>query len=188
MWELLRRKSWTWRILQVWPVHASQRLMGDMHTAMLGVPASTTVAWARRPPPLDEYLPASPSVPANPTSTSHATHRRRAVPYVVIHVAETEELIGTAAVSRLLLKRPPYLRPLPCATAWLPIVPHRVASTSRLPDRSPTPTVTATPISVSTRVAVPSLRSRQLSSGFPSTDLRRPRINTTTHHPMHLSQ
>ena len=109
-----------------------------MHKAMLGVPASTTVAWARRPPPLDEYLPASPSVPANPTSTSHATHRRRAVPYVVIHVAETEELMNTAAVYGILLERPPHLGPLPCATAWLPIVPHRVASTYRLPHRSPT--------------------------------------------------
>lgn len=50
------------------------------------------------------------------------------------------------------------------------------------------PTVTAAPTSVSTRIAVASSRSRQPSSGFPSTDPRRPRINTTAHHPMHLSQ
>lgn len=70
-------------------------------------------------------------------------HRRRAVPYVVIHVAGTEKLMNTAAVYGLLLKRPPQLRPLPCATAWLPIVPHRVASTYRLPHRSPTRTPAA---------------------------------------------
>ena len=138
MWESLRRKSWRWRIVQAWPaVHAPQlRLMGDTQSHA----GRTCFDYHCLGPAAPRRVPSRLSIStcANPTSTSHATHRRRAVPYVVIHVAETEELIGTAAVSRLLLKRPPYLRPLPCATAWLPIVPHRVASTSRLPDRSPT--------------------------------------------------
>lgn len=64
-------------------------------------------------------------------------------------------------------------RPLPCATAWLLSVPHRVASTTRLPDRSPT---TRTPAVNTPRRRFPSLQAaiewvpvyRPASSTYPS--------------------
>lgn len=115
-----------------------------MHKAMLGVPASTTIV---RGPPHPRGVPSRPSTSTcvNP-DIDFPGHALLLSSPLRRYTCRKDARVDEDSCSPLTIADgPPYLRPFPCATAWLPSVPHRVASTSRLPGRSPTTRTPAAP-------------------------------------------